>query len=398
MGGRTKVVKRMRVFAVCALFFMGLGARAAPAIIPAPPELAAEGYLLMDAATGAALVEFNADQRLPPASLTKIMTSYVAAKELERGTIILDDQVAVSIKAWRMEGSRMFIQEGTKVRLEDILRGIIVQSGNDASVALAEHVSGSEDAFAELMNQYAQQLGMRDTHFVNVTGLPDENHYTTANDLSRLTVALINEFPGHYKIYSEKNFTYSDIRQPNRNKLLMRDSSVDGVKTGHTDAAGYCLVASAVRGDMRLLSVVMGASSEEARAADSQKLLTYGFRYFETAHLYRADEALRQVRVWGGQHSTVKLGLTADVVVTIPKGVRDQLQAGIQVKNEIHAPIEKGDELGSLTVSVPDKEDISVPLTALNGVQEAGFFARIWDSILLFFVSISGGDPLEYQP
>jgi len=326
------------------------------------------------------------------------MTSYVAAKEIERGTIALDDQITVSIKAWRMEGSRMFIQEGTKVRLEDMLRGIIVQSGNDASVALAEHVSGSEDAFADLMNQYAQQLGMTDTHFVNATGLPDENHYTTANDLSRLAVALINQFPGHYKIYSEKHFTYSDIRQRNRNKLLMRDSSVDGVKTGHTNAAGYCLVASAVRGDMRLVSVVMGASSEESRAAESQKLLTYGFRYFETAQLYRADEAIRQVRVWGGQHSTVKLGLIADVVMTIPKGVRDQLQAEIQIKNEIHAPIDKGDELGSLTVSVPDKEDVAVPLTALNGVQEAGFFSRIWDSILLFFVSISGGDPLEYQP
>ena len=392
------MVRVMGVFAVCALFFMGFGVLASPEIIPAPPELAAEGYLLIDATTAASLVEFNADQRLPPASLTKIMTSYVAAKEIERGTVTLDDQVAVSIKAWRMEGSRMFIQEGTKVRLEDVLRGIIVQSGNDASVALAEHVSESEDAFADLMNQYAQQLGMRDTHFVNATGLPDENHYTTASDLSRLTVALINQFPEHYKMYSEKHFTYSDIKQPNRNKLLMRDSSVDGVKTGHTNAAGYCLIASAVRDDMRLLSVVMGASSEEGRAAESQKLLTYGFRYFETARLYRADKALRQVRVWGGQHSTVKLGLTADVVMTIPKGVREQLEAGIQVKNEIHAPIEKGDELGSLTVSVPGKEDISVPLTALNGVQEAGLFVRIWDSILLFFVSISGGDPLEYQP
>lgn len=392
------MVKRMGVFAVCALFVMGFGVRAAPAIIPAPPQLAAKGYLLIDVATGSILVEFNSDQRLPPASLTKIMTSYVAAKEIERGSINLDDQVAVSIKAWRMEGSRMFIQEGTKVRLEDMLRGIIVQSGNDASVALAEHVSGSEDAFADLMNQYAQQIGMTDTHFVNATGLPDDNHYTTANDLSRLTVALINQFPVHYKIYSEKHFTYSDIRQRNRNKLLMRDSSVDGVKTGHTDAAGYCLVASAVRGDMRLLSVVMGASSEESRAAQSQKLLTYGFRYFETAHLYRADEALRQIRVWGGQHSTVKLGPSADVVMTIPKGRRDQLQAVIQIKNEIHAPIDKGDELGSLSVSLPDKEDISVRLIALNGVQEAGFFARIWDSILLFFVSISGDDPLEYQP
>ena len=392
------MAKRIGVFAAGVLFFIGLEVQAGRAIIPAPPQLAAEGYLLIDAATGASLVEFNADQRLPPASLTKIMTSYVAAKEIERGTISLDDQVAVSIKAWRTEGSRMFIQEGTKVRLEDMLRGIIVQSGNDASVALAEHVSGSEDAFADLMNQYARQLGMTDTHFVNATGLPDENHYTTANDLSRLAVALINEFPEHYKIYSEKYFTYNEIRQPNRNKLLMRDGSVDGVKTGHTDAAGYCLVASAVQGDMRLLSVVMGASSEEARAAESQKLLTYGFRYFETAHLYRADEALRQVRVWGGQHSSVKLGLIADVVMTIPKGVRDELQAEIHIENEIHAPIERGDEFGSLTVSVPDKEVISVPLTALNGVKEAGSFVRIWDSILLFFVGVSGGDSLEYQP
>ena len=356
--------KGIKALAIGVLLIVGLAVHAAPAIIPAPPQLAAEGYLLIDATTGTSLVEFNADQRLPPASLTKIMTSYVADKEIERGTISMDDEVDVSIKAWRMEGSRMFIQEGTKVRLDDIMRGIIVQSGNDASVALAEHIAGSEEAFADIMNQYAQQLGMVDTHFVNATGLPDENHYTTANDLAKLTVALINEFPEHYKIYSEKYFTYSDIRQPNRNKLLMRDSSVDGVKTGHTEAAGYCLVASAVRGDMRLVSVVMGASSEESRAAESQKLLTYGFRYFETANLYKADEALRQVRVWGGQHGSVKLGLTSDVVMTIPKGVRDELSAEIQIQNEIHAPIEKGDELGSLTISVPDKDDISVPETA----------------------------------
>lgn len=398
MERRQRVSSGIRILAAGILVVMGLVVQAAPSIIPAPPQLAAEGYLLVDATTGASLAEFNVDQRLPPASLTKIMTSYVAAKEIERGTISLDDEVAVSIKAWRMEGSRMFIQEGTKIRLEDILRGIIVQSGNDASVALAEHVAGSEDAFADIMNQHAQQLGMTGTHFVNATGLPDENHYTTANDLARLTVALINQFPEHYKIYAEKHFSYNDIRQPNRNKLLMRDSSVDGVKTGHTEAAGYCLVVSAVRGGMRLISVVMGASSEEGRAEESQKLLTYGFRYFETTRLYHADEALSQVRVWGGQHGSVKLGLIADVVITIPKGVRDELQAEIQIQNEIHAPIEKGDELGSLIISVPDKEDISVPLTALNGVQEAGFFARIWDSILLFFVNLYDGDPLEYKP
>jgi D-alanyl-D-alanine carboxypeptidase (penicillin-binding protein 5/6) len=393
---RQRVSKGIRILAAGVLFLLGLSIQAAPAIIPAPPQLAAEGYLLIDAATGTPLVEFNASQRLPPASLTKIMTSYVAAKEIERGIISLDDDVEVSVKAWRMEGSRMFIQEGTKVRLEDILRGIIVQSGNDASVALAEHVAGSEEAFANVMNQYAQQLGMADTHFVNATGLPDENHYTTAKDLSKLTVALINQFPEHYKIYSEKYFTYSEIRQPNRNRLLMRDSSVDGVKTGHTDAAGYCLVASAVRGEMRLLSVVMGASSEGGREAESQKLLTYGFRYFETALLYRADQALKQVRVWGGRHETVELGLPADVVMTIPKGVREQLQAEIKIQNEIHAPIGKGDELGTLRVILPDEEYISEPVTALNGVQQAGFLARLWDSILLYFVNILGGDPLEY--
>jgi D-alanyl-D-alanine carboxypeptidase (penicillin-binding protein 5/6) len=370
----------------------------APAIIPAPPQLAAEGYLLIDAATGKALVEFNADQRLPPASLTKIMTSYVAAQELARGTVSPDDEVNISVKAWRMEGSRMFIREGTKVPLESLLKGIIIQSGNDASVAVAEHIAGSEDAFADIMNQYAAQLGMENTNLVNATGLPDENHYTTARDLSRLSVSLINDFPEHYKIYSEKYYTYGDIRQPNRNRLLMRDSSVDGIKTGHTEAAGYCLVASAVRDNMRLISVVMGASSEEARAIESQKLLTYGFRYFETASLYQAGEELRQVRVWGGKHGSVKLGLAEGMVLTIPRGSRDELKAELDVPSEVHAPLEKGKQLGLLTVTLPDGEVIEVPLRALNGIQEAGFFAGLWDAIALFFLKLFGGDPLAYSP
>ena len=235
------------------LMVMNGSALAAPAIIPAPPQVAADGYLLLDAATGKMLVSHNSEQRLPPASLTKIMTSYVAAQELARGTVSLDDMVPVSVKAWRMEGSRMFIKEGTRVRFEDLLRGIIIQSGNDASVALAEHIAGGEDAFADLMNQYAAKLNMQNTNFVNAAGLPDENHYTTAADLALLTAALIREFPVHYAIYAEKFFTFNEIRQANRNRLLFRDSSVDGVKTGHTEAAGYCLVASAVRADMRLI-------------------------------------------------------------------------------------------------------------------------------------------------
>ncbi len=386
-----------QIIATFLLMLVGTGVGAVP-IIPAPPQLAAEGYLLVDAATGTRLVEFNAEQRLPPASLTKLMTSYIAAKELALGTISLDDEVEVSIKAWRMEGSRMFIQEGTKVRLEDLLRGMIIQSGNDASVALAEHIAGSEDAFADVMNQYAAQLGMADTNFVNATGLPNENHYTTARDLSLLTVAMITEFPSHYKMYSEKTFTYAGIRQANRNKLLMRDSSVDGVKTGHTEAAGYCLISSALRNDMRLISVVMGATSEEARASESQKLLTYGFRYFETARLYRADDSLQQVRVWGGRHGSVNLGIEQDVVLTIPRGGRDQLEAKINLQDEVHAPLTKGDAVGELQITVPDGEDMVIPLVVLNGVQEAGFFAGLWDAISLFFLKLFGGDPLAYKP
>ena len=371
---------------------------AAPAITPLPPQLAAEGYLLIDAATGAAMVEFNAEQRLPPASLTKIMTSYVAARAIESGTVSMDDEVSVSVKAWRMGGSRMFIREGTRVRLEDILRGIIIQSGNDASVALAEHIAGSEGAFVDVMNRYAAQLGMENTNFVNATGWPDDNHYTTARDLARLTVALINEYPAHYRMYSEKSFTYADIRQPNRNQLLMRDSSVDGVKTGHTEAAGYCLVASAVRDRMRLISVVMGASSQEVRASESQKLLTYGFRYFETARLYSSDESLRQVRVWGGRHQSVNLGIEEDLMVTISRGGRENLKAEISLDAEVHAPLARGDRLGELQVSFPDGETMTIPLVAMNGVRESGFFASLWDAIALFFLKLFGGDPLAFTP
>lgn len=370
---------------------------AAPVIIPSPPQLAAEGYLLIDATTGETLVEFNAEQRLPPASITKIMTSYVAAKELGRGSITLDDEVRVSIKAWRMIGSRMFIKEGDLVRMEDLLRGMIIQSGNDASVAIAEHISGSEDAFADIMNQYAAQLGMENTNYMNATGLPDDNHFTTARDVATLTTAMIKEHPTHYKMYSERSFEYAEIRQANRNKLLIRDSSVDGVKTGHTEAAGYCLVSSAVRDDMRLVAVVMGTASDEARLSESQKLLTYGFRYFETARLYSADEALKQVRVWGGQHQSVRLGIAEDLVLTIPRGGREDLKAEISIDGEVHAPLNEGDQLGNLLVQMPDADPISIPLIAVNGVQESGFFASLWDSIALFFLKLFGGDPLAYS-
>ena len=391
------------MFRIILLLLVSIEIYAAPVIIPAPPELAANGYLLIDASTGKVLVAHNGEQRLPPASLTKIMTSYVAAKQLALGTISLEDQVDISVEAWRMEGSRMFVREGTKVRLEDLIRGIVIQSGNDASVAVAEHIAGSESAFAELMNQYALQLGMTGTNYVNSTGLPDENHYTTAHDLALLTIALVSEFPEHYSIYKERSFTYGapgeqPKRQSNRNKLLFRDSSVDGVKTGHTKAAGYCLVASALREGMRLISVVMGASSEEIRARESQKLLTYGFRYFETSSLYKADNVLKQVRVWGGQHSSIRLGLMEDLVLTIPRGSRKTLKTVIDIDDEVHAPLSMGDKLGTLTVRLSENETTSLPLVALNSVKASGFLASLWDSIRLFFLKLFNGDPLAYSP
>lgn len=365
---------------------------AAQVIIPSPPQLAAQAYLLMDADSGKILVEQNGGQRLPPASLTKIMTSYVAATELAQGNIKLDDQVDISVTAWRMGGSRMYVQEGTKVSLQDLLRGVIIQSGNDASVALAEHIAGSESAFADMMNQQAKILGMKDTQFVNATGWPDENHYTNAVDMALLTVALIKDHPDHYRMYAEKYFSYNNIRQPNRNSLLWRDNSVDGVKTGHTDAAGYCLVTSATRQGMRLISVLMGAKNEEVRATESQKLLTYGFRFFETYRLYDAATSLSNHRIWGGVDESIDLGLQEKVVITIPRGMKEELSAKMEIDNVIEAPFEAGTQFGNLTISMGDEVIYEAHLTALKSMPESGFFSNSWDDIHLFFLQLFGLD------
>jgi len=368
---------------------------AAPVIIPSPPELAATAYLLVDADSAEVLVSHNVGQRLPPASLTKMMTSYIAASEIKRDVVGLSDPVKISVKAWRMGGSKMYIREGTQVSLKDLLKGVIIQSGNDASVSVAEHISGSEDAFADVMNQMAVLLDMKDTHFVNATGWPDEDHYTTAKDMATLAVALIRDYPDHYKMYAEKYFTYGNIRQPNRNSLLWRDNSVDGVKTGHTEAAGYCLVASAKRDGMRLVSVVMGARSEEARAAESQKLLTYGFRYFETMQLYKAQEVLSTVRVWGGQDETVRLGLVEGVVLTAPRGTREDLTATMDINSVIEAPLKVGQALGTLTITRLDAETLEVPIVALKSVDESGLFSSLLDTIHLFFLQLFGMETLH---
>ncbi len=360
------------------------------AMIPAPPSLAATAYVLMDSKTGEVLVSKNADQRLPPASLTKLMTSYIADYELAQGNIALDDQVLVSEKAWRTQGSRMFIREGTQVKVSDLLKGIIIQSGNDASVAMAEHIAGSEDAFADLMGQHAGKLGMLGTQFQNATGLPQENHYTTASDLALLARAIIRDYPEHYSIYAEKYFTYNKIRQPNRNKLLWRDSRVDGLKTGHTEEAGFCLVASAEDKGMRLISVVMGTRSEESRAQESQKLLAYGFRYYESAELYGSREVLNTANLWSGTQNTLQLGINESVTVTIPRGQREALTVTLDLDKVIQAPVTEGASYGTLNISLGDEVLKQVPVIALESVEQAGLLKRIWHSLLLFFTSLLG--------
>ena len=361
-------------------------------IIPPPPRIAATSYLLIDADTQKILVEHNIHAPVPPASLTKIMTGYVAAVELAAGRVKLADEVPISVKAWRAPGSRMFVREGTQVSVEDLLRGVIIQSGNDASVAIAEHIAGNEEAFADMMNQQASQLGMTMTKYNNATGLPSEGHQTSAWDLALLTRSLIGRFPDSYATYKERTFTYNDIEQPNRNRLLWRDRTVDGVKTGHTNAAGYCLVASAKRDNMRLISVVMGAASEEARMLESQALLTYGFKYFETQKLYGAGVPLKISELWYGEAEDIELGVGTDVFVTIPRGHYDDLKAELKIARVIEAPVSEGQEFGELRVLFNSELVHYTPLVALTAAEEAGLFSRIGDGTYLFFRNLFSRD------
>ena len=378
----------LSVLSVCLLPVLSFANASAPSIIPKPPALAASSYLLMDANSGEVLVEYNADKVLPPASLTKMMTSYVAIEELEFGNVTMDEKVRISVKAWKAEGSRMFIREGTYVTFEDLLKGVIIQSGNDASIALAEHISGSEDAFVDVMNQYAVQMGMTSTNFNNATGLPSKGHHTTARDLSKLAQHIIYEHADQYPLYKQKSFTFNKISQDNRNRLLFRDPRVDGLKTGHTEEAGYCLVSSAVDGDMRLIAVVMGANSDSGRAQESQKLLTYGFRYFESHRLYADQEVLQTSKVWLGKDDTLDLGVKNGAFITIPRGQKGNLNVEFSIDNVIKAPVIKGMEYGHVIVSLDEKVLMDKPLLALHEVKEAGFVSRIWDYIKLFFYSL----------
>lgn len=381
----------MQKFFLATVFtLLTLTVQAQEVIIPSPPQLAATAYLLMDADTGKVLVEHNADKRLPPASLTKMMTAYIVSEEVERGRARENDMVNISVKAWKKGGSKMFVREGTEVKLMDLLRGVIIQSGNDASIALAEHIAGSEEGFVDVMNQTAAQLGMVNTQFQNSTGWPAEGHYTTARDLAVLAKAVIEDHPDHYSLYSEKYFSYNGINQANRNRLLFRDDSVDGLKTGHTEAAGYCLVASAVRRDMRLISVVLGTSSEDARAAETEKLLSYGFRYYQTQSIYSAGDELERHRIWAGKQDEVVIGVAQDIRLTIPRGAEESLEAKMHIDEIIKAPVAVGDELGNLTIDLNGERLVDVPLVALEPVEEAGFFSRLIDAIKLFFIKIFG--------
>lgn len=358
---------------------------AAPMPTPAAPIIGAKSYLVIDSKTGYEIAALDADAPLAPASLTKIMTTYVVFSALQQGQITLDEEVTVSEKAWRTEGSRMFIEVGTRVTVKDLLLGMIVQSGNDASVALAEHVAGSESVFAEMMNQHAAVLGMHSTHFRNATGLPADNHVTTARDLATLARAMIEEFPDYYKWHSIKEFTYNNIKQSNRNSLLWRDDSVDGLKTGHTEDAGYCLVASAERDGMRIISVVLGTSSTKARADGSQAFVNYAFRFFETRLLFKAGEEISNARIWKSANEYSRLGVLEDLYITVRRGSYDKLESKLDIPAIVLAPIAAGQPVAELSISLEGEELLKTPLRALDDNPEGSFWQRTKDSMSLWF-------------
>jgi D-alanyl-D-alanine carboxypeptidase (penicillin-binding protein 5/6) len=376
---------RLILLSLVVLTASGVANAAVNVPVPAPPIVGAKSFLLMDGNTGVELASLEPDKRLAPASLTKLMTAYAVFRALAEDLVSLEDEVTVSEKAWRTQGSRMFIEVGTRVSIQDLLLGMIVQSGNDASVALAEHVAGSESVFADMMNQYAGQLGMTSTKFKNATGLPAEDHYSTARDLAILAQRIISEFPEYYKWYSVKEFEYNNIKQPNRNNLLWRDDSVDGMKTGNTDDAGYCLVSSASRDGMRVISVVLGTASARARIDGSQSLINYGFRFFETRLLYRAGEAVTQAKIWKSEKEFTPLGLMEDLYITIPRGTFDDVESVLNIPAVITAPVAQGQPLAEIQVSLDGNSLVNEPLRALDQNPSGSFWQRTRDGVKLWF-------------
>ena len=348
-------------------------------------SIAAKAYLLSDFQSGQILAGENAHERIEPASLTKLMTAYVVFSALKQNRLALDQAVPVSDSAWKMIGSRMFIEPKKQVTVDELIRGMIVQSGNDACIALAEAIAGSEASFANLMNKEATRLGMKNTHFTNSTGLPDPEHYTTAHDLTLLATAIIRDFPEFYPLYSQKEYTYNNITQPNRNRLLWLDPHVDGMKTGWTKNAGYCLITSAIRDKRRLISVVIGAKSAHARSVESQRLLNYGFQSYDTLHLYKKNDSLTTIHLWKGTQNELKAGFDRDVYFTLPKGQSDKLKATMEYKQPLIAPVHLGQEVGTVKFTIDDKTIETYPLIALEKVETTNVFGRAWDSVKLLF-------------
>jgi D-alanyl-D-alanine carboxypeptidase (penicillin-binding protein 5/6) len=370
------------VFLAVVLLLCGLAQAAAP---QPPPSVAGRSWIVADLSSGQLLAAERPDERIEPASLTKIMTAYVVYGALRDRKLSLEQQVNVSERAWRAPGSRMFIQPRRPVSVEELIRGMVVQSGNDACIALAEAVAGSEEVFVQMMNREAARLGLKNTKFMNTTGLPDPQHYTTAQDLYLLAAALIRDFPTEYaQYYSQKEFRYNNITQPNRNRLLWLDPSVDGMKTGHTEAAGYCLIASSNRGGRRLISVLLGSTSESMRAQESQKLLNWGFQFFDSLKLHAANQSVKPIEIWKGAAREVKAGFKNDIIVTVPKGDAEKLKAELLTQQPLVAPVAQGQRVGTLRVSYEGKLLGEYPLVALEGVGVAGIFGRAWDTLRLW--------------
>ena len=393
-GIPTMLNKSFSLSLLILLYTLANSFAAAKQFLPDAPNVDAKAWILVDADTGYVIAEQNADETLPPASLAKMMTTYITSKEIAENRLKEDDLVVISDNAWELggaktDGSTMFLSPRSKVPVIDLMRGVIIQSGNDAAISLAEHISGGETAFSDNMNYQAELMGMTNTYYMNATGLPAEGMVTSARDLTILAKAIINEHPEYYSIYSEKYFSHNNINQPNRNRLLWRDSSIDGLKTGHTEEAGYCLVSSSKRRGMRLISAVLGAKSDDARARESQKLFSYGFRHFETKKIYSAGELIKEnAALWYGEEDFLNLTVENDITLTYPKGEKKNLSAQITVDNEISAPITAGQVLGSLEITLDGKTMTQVPLVAEKDIAEAGFFSRFFDWILLFFTQL----------
>ena len=378
-------MKKLIYFLLIVPFCMDLSAQS---LVPKAPKLNLSSYILIEASTNTVIAEFNSDNQIAPASMTKVMSGYVIADQIANGSISLDDKVLISEKAWKTGGSKMFIEAGKRVSVKDLLSGIIIQSGNDATIAMAEYVAGSEEGFVDFMNAYASEMGLTNSLFQNSTGFSDPNHFTSAKDLAKLTQALINNFPDHYATYKEKEFTFSGIRQLNRNKLLWRDDSVDGVKTGHTDSAGFCLISSAQRNDMRLIAVVAGSDSENERLTASQRLLEYGFRFYATQKLVSQEIKVTTAKVWGGKTNEVALGSKKDIYLTLPRSEFKNIKANYQFNNNLQAPIEVGQMIGSIEFTSNDRVVLSAPLVAIETVEAKGFFGMLWSRLVYWITNL----------